>query len=206
MDTKVEREAEGREDEVRKSEATNIKSSLIANIVSRFQDVKVNLNAYDLVFITIHPYKKHKQFDKHQILSKVSDKIRKRMGPYVMTREANKIKGHHHYHVLGYLPKDKNIQMRGFKIWSRRVGSLATPRFTSVKQIHDEFYADDENVENDYYLTKVFTQINEGKACGLAYWKQKKSNKDHTHDIIRYMFKTFDDYPLLYQDYILVKC
>lgn len=171
------------EGEARQSEATNIKRPLY----------EPNLNEHDLVFATLHPYAKHKAFAKNQILSKVSDKIRRKMKSFLLVKEPNKKVGRCHYHLVGYLAHGTDLQLKGFKIWKQKVSSSNKdkPFYTSVSDLYTEYISDMSNMDNhiEWELFKAENQDNYGAEMGKWYGNKRRSIADQYTSIVDYMFK-----------------
>lgn len=70
-------------------------------------------------FLTLNPYKKHKNFSKFQSISKVFDRLRPQCKYIFMVRESYK-DGGYHYHaiVAGYEPKP----IKGLRVHAQCVG------------------------------------------------------------------------------------
>lgn len=162
-----------------------------------------NLGTLDLKFITLHPYKKDKNFLKNLVLSKVSDKVRRRSSYFIITREENAILGHYHYHVLGYFPKGSSLVLKGFKVWTHVVEPLVvTSTFTPVREMFKEFIGDPDNIKLEFDSFKKKKQLEEGKKLAKEYWHTKLSQMEQIEFIIDYIFKYARE-GTLYKDYIV---
>jgi len=201
-----------RGDEVGESEATNTKGAPTA-LVLCLQGAKIRPLEEDLVFITLHPYQKDKNFLKNLVTSKVSDKVRRHMTRFVMVRERNLVEGHYHFHVIGFLPKDKNLTLKGFKIWNARLVRGHRPDYNNTLYLEDfaRELALDESLNSDSSPFK-----NESRVASLSielkarqqaemrkYFGQLKYEiKDQIKFVLNYMWK---ENPItLYQDHTIV--
>lgn len=209
----VEREPIGERPKARQSEATNIykkilKKELLCEKANRiFDEFKVNLNEYNLVMLTLHPYK-DKKFDKFRSLSKMSDRLRKKIKTFFIVQEPNADIPHVHYHVLAVMKKDQPpLAIKGVKIWQNLLQPFCRPShpFTPVRELFDEFMlGHDEEMPETFKEYKKPVQEKEGSAYGKAYCQAKRTIQDQRRDIIKYMTKldTEQHRLMLYKEYL----
>ena len=194
-------------DEVGQSEATNIKDT----VLSFYKAVKCNLNDFNFFFITIHPYRQHRDFSKNQNISKIYDKVRRKLQHVFIVKEVNKKEGAHHYHVIGYARKGLEMKLRGLKIWVQPISALNRDpfAFTPVREIRadilDFFQHELDLVPTDAQLTESKREIQktEGKEYAKHYCSTRYTVYEQLHYIIRYMMKSSPT--LLYKNYIAPK-
>lgn len=202
-------EDEVRECEARKSEATNNKAPpLLMKINEYFKNNTCDLNTYDLVFVTLHPYIKYIDFQRNQILSKVTDKVRRRMNVFFIVREPNETPEHYHYHIIGYLKKTANLNFKGIKTWIQKVEQYRMPEFYTNK--YDMYqYANEEASEICNLTDTKIPGLNkliyqnemkqQSKDIAIKYAKTRRTQEQQLESIVRYMCKTNPE--KLYEDY-----
>jgi len=152
----------------------NPKQVIVAEIKRKFSLKIPDLNTHDLVFITLHPYKKAKCFARLQNISKVYDLLRKKLKNFLIISEKNSESDDRHYHVLGYLPKDVIYRPANFKIWIQKIVSKSgvnfMPREYAAEQLNDRIIEVVENEEN-----VNLTEIEE------SFWKSYTSEVQHEY-------------------------
>lgn len=169
-------------------------------------------------FLTINPYKNHKDYDKYQNISKVYDKLRRRCSKLFIVREQYKLGGYH-YHAI--VQKYVHKPVKGLRVHAQRVGGkVGVPNWDpNVKPKEPEGVVDVRPSElyrefpswitfNPSKLVDWIFMHNlkiKGKmtshVTGLKTRDRVKKRRTHLGRVVRYMFK---EHPLVqYQDWIL---
>lgn len=196
------RQAEGAESKTERAKRLILNNAPLINEIRELFKAKVpNLNENDLVFATLHPYKRAKDVARLLCLSKVSDRIRKKMKCFFIVKEKNQ-DDFYHYHLLGYLPKDKMLEMKNFKIWSEKVVEKGMPNYTSQRELYEMFMNDEELSSVDFEQAKKNNTKDIQRAFAKCYCSTKKSIPEQIKYIVSYMCK--QESMVKYQTYITV--
>lgn len=212
------REAEGRQRAQARPVNSHIEFKLIQE--AQFKKYLSFFTTLATTFITLNPYKKHKNFHRYQSISRVSDLLRKKLKrSYLIVQEENP-DGSAHYHVLAHGYKEGClVKLKGFNIDVRPVGRSSPRCIPSLDQppttYQDHQYWDViqplkiEMEHHHLYDTTVSLLLYIHKKqhkSSLSYKarQRREYRKTNNSQVLNYMFKSIE-YPMEYENYIFIK-